>query len=89
MALITCPDCAQQISDAAPTCPHCGRPSASATALGRADGQHGATKIISIVLILLGGYMFVSSMSVLGAFLAICGVVCLAIALIEELRRSH
>jgi len=26
MALITCPDCQKQISDQAPTCPHCGRP---------------------------------------------------------------
>ena len=26
MPLIKCPDCLNQISDAAPTCPHCGRP---------------------------------------------------------------
>ncbi|HPQ69085.1 MAG TPA: zinc ribbon domain-containing protein [bacterium] len=26
MALITCPDCGKEISDAAPACPHCGRP---------------------------------------------------------------
>ena len=26
MPLITCPDCQKQISDAAPACPHCGRP---------------------------------------------------------------
>jgi len=26
MALINCPDCKKQISDAAPACPHCGRP---------------------------------------------------------------
>ena len=26
MALVTCPDCQAQISDAAPACPKCGRP---------------------------------------------------------------
>lgn len=29
--LITCPDCQQSISDAAPACPHCGRPRDAAT----------------------------------------------------------
>lgn len=31
MALITCPDCEKQISDAAATCIHCGRPVTAAT----------------------------------------------------------
>jgi len=26
MALVTCPDCSSQVSDAAPACPKCGRP---------------------------------------------------------------
>jgi len=30
MALITCPDCQAQVSDAAPACPKCGRPMAAA-----------------------------------------------------------
>jgi len=30
MALVTCPDCNSQISDAAPACPKCGRPAAAA-----------------------------------------------------------
>lgn len=29
MALTTCPDCSAEISDAAPTCPKCGRPMAT------------------------------------------------------------
>jgi RNA polymerase subunit RPABC4/transcription elongation factor Spt4 len=29
MALISCPECAQQLSDRAPTCPHCGCPIAA------------------------------------------------------------
>lgn len=32
MALLTCPDCAAQHSDAAPACPRCGRPNAAAPA---------------------------------------------------------
>lgn len=31
MALVTCPDCSKQVSDAAPACPGCGRPMAAAT----------------------------------------------------------
>jgi hypothetical protein len=31
MPLITCPDCRSSISDAAPACPHCGRPIAHAS----------------------------------------------------------
>lgn len=26
MALVACPDCAREVSDAAPVCPGCGRP---------------------------------------------------------------
>ncbi len=32
MALIQCPDCSRQVSDAAPTCPGCGRPLKQAVA---------------------------------------------------------
>jgi hypothetical protein len=32
MALIKCPDCATDVSDAAPACPRCGRPNSLATA---------------------------------------------------------
>jgi hypothetical protein len=37
--LITCPDCARQVSDAAPACPGCGRPLANATAKGAAGEE--------------------------------------------------
>ena len=30
MALIACPDCSREVSDKAPSCPHCGTPIASA-----------------------------------------------------------
>jgi hypothetical protein len=31
MAITQCPDCSKDVSDAAPACPHCGRPSPTAT----------------------------------------------------------
>lgn len=31
MPLVTCPDCEKQVSDAAPACPHCGRPMRATT----------------------------------------------------------
>jgi hypothetical protein len=34
MALVTCPDCQAQISDAAPACPRCGRPAQAAFQTG-------------------------------------------------------
>lgn len=88
MALVTCPDCAAKISDVAPACPHCGRPrDGMTTVLGRANGQHGATKVLSVLLLLVGGFMFVSgSWPLIGAFLAICGIVCLVIALATDKR---
>ena len=35
MALISCPDCEQPVSDAAPDCIHCGRPSPGSGQIGR------------------------------------------------------
>jgi hypothetical protein len=45
MALVTCPDCSKEISDAAPTCPGCGRPAQAAVAqrLPRAAAPHSPT----------------------------------------------
>lgn len=34
MALINCPNCGNQMSDAAPACPHCGRPNDAAASGG-------------------------------------------------------
>jgi hypothetical protein len=39
MALIDCPECSGQVSDRAPTCPHCGVPIVAATAAPQADPQ--------------------------------------------------
>jgi len=37
MSLIDCPECGSQVSDRAPTCPHCGVPIAAAPAASAAD----------------------------------------------------
>ena len=39
MALITCPDCKAEISDAAPACPRCGRPAAAAASAPRSNAR--------------------------------------------------
>lgn len=41
MGLTTCPDCNKPMSDAAPACPHCGRPNASSTAVAGSE-VHGS-----------------------------------------------
>jgi hypothetical protein len=54
MALIKCPECAQQISDAALSCPHCGRPKAlpsTAKSIATTDGiGTGAGCVIGVVV---------------------------------------
>src|SRR5258708_26588004 len=46
MALVTCPDCAREISDAAPSCPGCGRPmhESRPTAETATNGEPGTKK---------------------------------------------
>jgi len=39
MALINCPECKKEVSDAAPTCPNCGVPIAGAKEGKAAGGQ--------------------------------------------------
>lgn len=52
MALITCPDCNHEMSDAAPSCPKCGRPNASAPAHVAFNGQPPAPRKMSVLLII-------------------------------------
>jgi hypothetical protein len=66
MALIRCPDCNAQISDAAPTCPHCGRPMAAAPMLVEQTGKSfKAGIVIGIIVAVIG---FFSAGVVGGAF---------------------
>lgn len=86
MALIACGDCGREISDAAPTCPHCGRP-----ANGRATGQHLAVQLLSLVLMVVGIGMFVVMYrfwAAVGVWLAVSGAVCFVIALFTGRRRD-
>lgn len=92
MALIACQDCARQVSDVATACPHCGRPTDGAsTVLGRANGQHGAVKVLSLLLLLIGAFMFLGGAgltSLVGVWLGISGLVCFVIALATDKRRT-
>jgi hypothetical protein len=61
MALIRCPDCGNEISALAPSCPHCGRPKEAATPLPqKAQGSNnlrlGCLLLIAIFLFLI--YLF-------------------------------
>lgn len=86
MATTECIDCKHQVSELAVACPHCGRPrEGTSTVLGRATGQHGATKILSLLLLMIGGIMVVSgTLPALGLWLGISGIVCLVIAIATD-----
>ena len=53
MALITCPDCAQQVSDQAPSCPHCGRPSV-ATTVEATDKRWKSLQFVAVLAMIVG-----------------------------------
>lgn len=53
MALTTCPDCQKGISDAAPTCPHCGRPNSAAPVMVVAPKSGGGCGTVALILIVL------------------------------------
>lgn len=55
MPLITCPDCRRPISDAAPVCPGCGRPTSTGPASARRVQTIEATGKIWKLLQLIGG----------------------------------
>lgn len=71
MPLIICPDCQNQISDQARSCPHCGRPivlvtpaqaEAAKTVAGLASGCTGLTSgcfwgIVGLILLLLALFL--------------------------------
>lgn len=70
MALIRCPDCGREVSDAAATCPSCARPLAAAThvqttkgATGKfldpAENMRGCLRMVLVLFLLgLGGCAF-------------------------------
>lgn len=54
MALIECPDCGAQVSDAAPACPHCGRPNQPVESLKRDRIRHEAGAAIGGLAVAIG-----------------------------------
>ncbi|HEY4145166.1 hypothetical protein [Pinirhizobacter sp.] len=58
MALIACRDCGENVSDAAPACPHCGRPVA-ATVIEQTSKDIKQLKIMGAVVFLVGVVAFV------------------------------
>ena len=73
MALVTCPDCQTQLSDAAAACPKCGRP--MAVTMPTAPSRTYGLLIFGVVLIVLGVGGFVLSDTTGGFFLALGGVI--------------
>lgn len=75
MALINCPDCASEVSDAAPACPRCGRPIAASITAPAVDAQRAekiaaanrATtlrgKIALAAIVVIGGLAWLGSNS--------------------------
>jgi len=75
MALIDCPDCQKRISQAAPVCPHCGRPMAAfSNKAVQVQRKGGKFEFIGFLSILAGmGLLYVSG--VLGAIIISAGFV--------------
>ncbi|URX63252.1 zinc-ribbon domain-containing protein [Luteibacter anthropi] len=64
MALIACRDCGKDVSDAAPACPHCGRPVAATVIeqtskdIKRLKIMGGVVFVLGLVMFLVGGMLF-------------------------------
>jgi hypothetical protein len=92
MALIQCPDCGKQISDAAPTCVNCGRPNGTTPpTANRIDASRSGSKVAcpfchnplpdkNAQVCLCGAYYGYNNVG--APTQAIVGVVCLFIALV-------
>jgi hypothetical protein len=70
MALISCPECRQSVSDAAPACPRCGYPVAGSPRSGRGIDRDVAGKAIGAI----GGWLIVPWIARLVAFAMFCVV---------------
>ena len=58
MALIQCPECGKQISDMAPSCPHCGRPARlDVDPVDKIPKRYKTATIYAVILILLGAFV--------------------------------
>ena len=86
MALITCPDCKKEISESAPTCPHCGRPMKPATQTIEETAKqykiHIAASVVSMIVGVMIIYMSISKMGNISTKGAIFGAIITMIGLI-------
>lgn len=65
MALTTCPDCSKEISDAAPACPHCGRPMVAVASTPQGAKPAAASGCASgclLVILMFGAWIFFTSL---------------------------
>lgn len=60
MALITCPDCGSDVSDAAPACPHCGHP-VRAQVIESTGKPYKAMKAVAVALFFIGALIWMAS----------------------------
>ncbi len=67
MALIACPECARDVSDAAASCPHCGHPLLTRRATPAAAVNKGAGTLTKILLLVFGVFGFLFILSVAGS----------------------
>jgi hypothetical protein len=68
MALISCPDCAKQISGAAKACPHCGYP------LRIENQKPGIRLAIAVVIVVIGIYLVMNGAAMPGGFAIFFGL---------------
>ncbi|HEY5600493.1 MAG TPA: zinc-ribbon domain-containing protein [Patescibacteria group bacterium] len=73
MALIKCPSCNEDVSDAAASCPHCGHP-LRATTIEKTGKKWKAIKLFSFLAMLLGIVLsFLTGQSTLAALIITVG----------------
>ena len=54
MALIRCPDCGNEVSDAAPSCPKCGRPSNPVQTIEKTGKRFKGQMLVAVGLVIFG-----------------------------------
>jgi len=59
MALINCPDCGTEVSDAAPACPKCGRPIASVPSPANVSGERTRGRSHATVTVTLSSFVLI------------------------------
>lgn len=73
MALIKCPDCGKEVSDAASACIHCGRPIAPSEKPEAKKNTNPATKELGV-----GGWLFIGGLVLIAVEpVRLVGILCL------------